>query len=241
MALPARSRVRQRGSKQQNLGVCGAMVRAMHPAAAIRFAATSLQPAAPADVTWLFLLLQRRATRSMVSVTGTVAGTRCRRRCSQTGGAGIGSRSNAPCSRQPVCRLDRRWRSRWRPLPKNPRRWCRTTCVQRWPRSRPRVRPGTTSPPWRGASGSSGWCPAKGPKRGASASPPHAPCWPRASGVRAVSIAWARTATRWRHPRQKRAEAGGPVREWPPSISQNAYMRHTSAHLYSGAVPPKRF
>ncbi|SON98011.1 hypothetical protein XFF6990_90019 [Xanthomonas citri pv. fuscans] len=121
MALPARSRVRQRGSKQQSLGVCGAMVRAMHPAAAIRFAATLLQPAAPADVTWLFLLLQRRATRSMVSVAGTVAGTRCRRRCSRTGGAGIGSRSNAPCSRQPVCRLDRRWRSRWRSLPKNPR------------------------------------------------------------------------------------------------------------------------
>ncbi|SOO21407.1 hypothetical protein XFF6992_560017 [Xanthomonas citri pv. fuscans] len=95
--------------------------------------------------------------------------------------------------------------------------------------------------PARGASGSSGWCPAKRPKRGASASPPHAPCWPRASGVRAVSIAWARTATRWRHPCQKRAEAGGPVRELPPSISQNAYMRHTSAHLYSGAVPPKRF
>ncbi len=55
------------------------MVRAMRPAAAIRFTATLLQPATPADASWLFLLLPAAAsnalpTRSMVSVTGTVAG-----------------------------------------------------------------------------------------------------------------------------------------------------------------------
>ncbi|TQU05016.1 DUF1905 domain-containing protein, partial [Xanthomonas perforans] len=51
----------------------------MRPAAAIRFTATLLQPATPADASWLFLLLPAAAsnalpTRSMVSVTGTVAG-----------------------------------------------------------------------------------------------------------------------------------------------------------------------
>ncbi|WP_031345038.1 YdeI/OmpD-associated family protein [Xanthomonas phaseoli] len=51
----------------------------MRPAAAIRFTATLLQPATPADATWLFLLLPAAAsdalpTRSMASVTGTLAG-----------------------------------------------------------------------------------------------------------------------------------------------------------------------
>lgn len=58
--------------------ICGAIVRAMGTAA-IRFTATLLQPAMPADATWVFLVLPANAsgalpTRSMVSVRGRLAG-----------------------------------------------------------------------------------------------------------------------------------------------------------------------
>ena len=58
--------------------ICGAIVRAMGTAA-IRFTATLLQPATPADATWVFLVLPANAsgalpTRSMVSVRGRLAG-----------------------------------------------------------------------------------------------------------------------------------------------------------------------
>ncbi len=67
----------------------------MRPAAAIRFTATLLQPATPADATWLFLLLPAAAsdalpTRSMASVTGTLAGHPLQATLHRTGGAGIG-------------------------------------------------------------------------------------------------------------------------------------------------------
>ncbi len=58
--------------------ICGAIVRAMGTAA-IRFTTTLLQPATPAEATWVFLVLPANAsgalpTRSMVSVRGRLAG-----------------------------------------------------------------------------------------------------------------------------------------------------------------------
>lgn len=58
--------------------ICGAIVRAMGTSA-IRFTATLLQPAMPADAAWVFLVLPANAsgalpTRSMVSVRGRLAG-----------------------------------------------------------------------------------------------------------------------------------------------------------------------
>ncbi len=218
----------------------------MSKPAAIRCKATLLEPAAPAGADWLLLSLPAAASaklpsRSMVSVTGMVAGHRLQTTLQPDGQGGHWLKVDKALRQAAGVSAGRRWRWRLSQLPKSPSRWCRTICMRRWQRIRPRVRAGTTSLPWRGATGSSGLCLAKTHRRVANASPLRATCRRPANAVRAASIVPGCTVNRLRHPCRNRAEATGMVLDLPLYMRRNAYMRHTSAHLYSGAVPPQRF
>jgi hypothetical protein len=219
----------------------------MYPAAAIRFTATLLQPATPVDANWLFLRLPAAAsnalpTPSMVSVTGTFAGQplqaplqpdgqgghwlKVDRALQQASGVSTGQTAVleiAPLAEGPEPLVPDDLHAALAARPAAHVTWDALTAVAR-----------------RGATGSSGLFPATRPKHRASASRLRATCWPRESGGRAASIVPACTAIRLRHPRRKRAEATRMVLDVPLYMRRNAYMRHTSAHLYSGAVPPKR-